>query len=288
MRSAELGMRNEVSGYDPGASGMMVEVGRCVTRGAGERKLDCEYYSDCLGAVARARWPDFHCGNCGEISQPLAEASRQSAVGSRQEEIGQEAKNDINQTDPASPKGSAGERKEEIMEQGTKEYTEEQKQCGRCYHMKTLDKFKPIQSKRNPDGLSNLCLKCLDNGKNERAAKKQKTKIPGKASQQAPKMAAIDIKGLPPYYRLVNEMTGIYEKKNKDYGAGHPAGNFLESSRLGIEPWKGALLRMTDKYARAMTLASGREAYVNDENLKDTLLDLANYALLTLVLLESN
>ena len=51
---------------------------------------------------------------------------------------------------------------------------------------------------------------------------------------------------------------------------------------LGVEPWKGILVRMSDKWARIVQLST-KEAAVKDETIEDTLLDLANYALLCIL-----
>jgi hypothetical protein len=48
----------------------------------------------------------------------------------------------------------------------------------------------------------------------------------------------------------------------------------------------GLLVRMTDKLARACRLAQGQPHQVEGEALQDTLLDLANYTVMTIVALE--
>jgi len=48
----------------------------------------------------------------------------------------------------------------------------------------------------------------------------------------------------------------------------------------------GLLVRMTDKLARACRLAQGQTAQVQDEALADTLMDLANYAVLAILVLN--
>lgn len=97
--------------------------------------------------------------------------------------------------------------------------------------------------------------------------------------------------GHPMFYDLIIEMCKIHEVKNKSYGIGNPLGNFMECERFGIPAWKGALVRITDKVSRIYNL-TGK---MNDpeyadafkmENLEDTLIDLANYSLLCLILLR--
>jgi hypothetical protein len=69
----------------------------------------------------------------------------------------------------------------------------------------------------------------------------------------------------------------IYTEKNKAYGDAF--GKTYQE--LGII---SAVTRMTDKMERIKKLALGAEQ--NDEPLKDTLLDLANYCIMTLIEME--
>lgn len=97
--------------------------------------------------------------------------------------------------------------------------------------------------------------------------------------------------GHPLFYDLIIEMCKIHEVKNKSYGIGQPLGNFMESERFGIPAWKGCLVRMSDKVTRVYNLTSkmGKPEYADAfemENLEDTLLDLANYSILCLILLR--
>jgi len=92
--------------------------------------------------------------------------------------------------------------------------------------------------------------------------------------------------GHPEFYKTLYKMAEIHNRKNQDYGGGDPVGNFYEAEKLGISAWKGCLIRLTDKYSRVINLASGKAPAVEDEKIEDTLIDLANYAVLTLVLLK--
>lgn len=97
--------------------------------------------------------------------------------------------------------------------------------------------------------------------------------------------------GHPMFYDLIIEMCKIHEIKNKSYGIGNPLGNFMECERFGIPAWKGCLVRITDKVTRVYNLTSkmGQPEYADAlemENLEDTLIDLANYSLLCLILLR--
>ena len=48
-----------------------------------------------------------------------------------------------------------------------------------------------------------------------------------------------------------------------------------------------ARIRLGDKFNRFKTLSRGGEQKVNDESIRDTLIDLANYAIMTVVEMEA-
>lgn len=79
-------------------------------------------------------------------------------------------------------------------------------------------------------------------------------------------------------------METIHKAKNNDYSPEGAFGNFAESEKVGVPGWKGAFIRLQDKYTRACNLIKGKEMKVADEKLEDTLIDMANYALIILVL----
>lgn len=68
-------------------------------------------------------------------------------------------------------------------------------------------------------------------------------------------------------------------EKNEDYGD-----SFGESFRRYGKI--SALTRMSDKFFRIENIFLGHEPNVTDETIKDTLIDLANYALMTVVELD--
>jgi len=88
------------------------------------------------------------------------------------------------------------------------------------------------------------------------------------------------------YYELIAKMAELHSRKNRDYGGGNPLGNFLHARSLGVDPFTGILVRLSDKWSRICSLVRTNERHVKDESIEDTLLDLANYALLALVLLK--
>ncbi len=77
---------------------------------------------------------------------------------------------------------------------------------------------------------------------------------------------------------ICGELNGIYRRKNADYGD-----SFGETFRkLGII---SAITRITDKVNRLQSLCV-HSAQVQDESIRDTLYDLANYAIMTAIEME--
>ena len=82
-------------------------------------------------------------------------------------------------------------------------------------------------------------------------------------------------------------MKELHDAKRHDYANEEDIfANFRHSEDAGIPAWKGVCIRLGDKFSRLMGFAKKEELRVTDENIKDTLLDLANYALITLILYE--
>lgn len=78
---------------------------------------------------------------------------------------------------------------------------------------------------------------------------------------------------------LCIEINNLYAKKNHDYGDSFHT-TFVE------EGMAMARIRLGDKFNRFKTLSRNCEQKVNDESIRDTLLDLANYALMTVLEME--
>lgn len=68
----------------------------------------------------------------------------------------------------------------------------------------------------------------------------------------------------------------IYERKNHDYGDSFHQ-TFVE------EGMAMARIRLGDKFNRFKTLSKNTDQKVADESIRDTLLDLANYAVMTVL-----
>lgn len=76
------------------------------------------------------------------------------------------------------------------------------------------------------------------------------------------------------FKRITEEMASTYERKNQDYGNSFSQSVAEHGAIAGI-------VRIGDKYNRLKTLCRADSVqHVNDESVRDTLLDLANYAIM--------
>ena len=85
---------------------------------------------------------------------------------------------------------------------------------------------------------------------------------------------------------LLNEMRRLHESKSQDYGSEtDPLANIRQGAEfVGIEPWRGCMVRIADKVQRLRTFC--RTGRLVHEGVRDTLLDLAAYSLLAIVLFD--
>jgi len=83
--------------------------------------------------------------------------------------------------------------------------------------------------------------------------------------------------------RLLQKIGRIHDAKNADYAGDDYLGNFKQAKLLSLTPLQGIMVRISDKFSRACNLVKKGEAQVKEETLEDTLLDLANYCLLAIL-----
>lgn len=76
--------------------------------------------------------------------------------------------------------------------------------------------------------------------------------------------------------KICGELTTLFERKNHDYGD-----SFHQT--FAEEGWPMVRIRLSDKLHRFKALTRGDSQQVQDESLRDTLLDLANYAILAVM-----
>lgn len=87
----------------------------------------------------------------------------------------------------------------------------------------------------------------------------------------------------PDFNSVITEMIDLHRRKNADYGSSFDKS--LDEDGLLV-----AKIRIGDKVNRFLTLTSNetQEAKVSDESIQDTLIDLANYCLMTIVWMKNN
>ena len=78
------------------------------------------------------------------------------------------------------------------------------------------------------------------------------------------------------FRKVQDEGFELFKKKNQDYGNA-----FEEFGTIGI------LVRMNDKIKRAMNISDSQINLVDDESLRDTLIDLHNYCALAITLIDN-
>ena len=89
-----------------------------------------------------------------------------------------------------------------------------------------------------------------------------------------------DINNVQIHGKVCQELTETYKKKNADYG------NSFENS-LDKHGLIAGIVRMDDKMSRLISLNSKKEQLVLDESMRDTLMDLANYAIMSVMWLDN-
>ena len=79
---------------------------------------------------------------------------------------------------------------------------------------------------------------------------------------------------------ILKEMQELYDKKNHDYG-----NSFSETiQEFGFTP---AIARINDKLKRVKQMVKGEQMQIN-ESMRDNLIDIANYCVLTIIELDKN
>lgn len=79
---------------------------------------------------------------------------------------------------------------------------------------------------------------------------------------------------------ICEEINDLYARKNHDYGDSFHE-TFVE------EGYAMSRIRLSDKLNRFKTLSRGVQSEVQDESIRDTLIDLANYAIMTVLEMDT-
>jgi hypothetical protein len=99
-------------------------------------------------------------------------------------------------------------------------------------------------------------------------------------TEDMPEESRTDVKR---YSQIVAHMENTFLRKNHDYGNSFHT-TWKEFGDKGIVT---GVARISDKYHRLLNLSLGTEPFV-DESIDDTLMDMANYCIMTLMELEKD
>ena len=78
------------------------------------------------------------------------------------------------------------------------------------------------------------------------------------------------------YYDVLDNLKILYEKKNADYGDSF--NKLLDEFGL-----ISSTIKLQDKVNRLKTIIKNKDQKVMDESIEDTLMDIANYSIMTLM-----
>lgn len=83
----------------------------------------------------------------------------------------------------------------------------------------------------------------------------------------------------------LDELKMLHDAKNHDYAtAENPYKNLEGVSRIGIEPWRGIVIRLMDKFERVQQYCINGELAIKSEGMEDILKDIAVYSTLAMIL----
>jgi hypothetical protein len=77
------------------------------------------------------------------------------------------------------------------------------------------------------------------------------------------------------FRKVQNEGFELFKKKNADYGDA-----FANFGSIGV------IMRMGDKISRSLSITNKKISLVDDESLRDTLIDLHNYSAMAIMLMD--
>lgn len=93
--------------------------------------------------------------------------------------------------------------------------------------------------------------------------------------------------GDPRFRALLDELWNLHCRKGADYGAdADPLANVRAGTDWGVPNWVATMVRATDKLRRLQTFA--RRGTLQNEGARDSLVDLAAYCLLAVLLLDED
>ena len=87
----------------------------------------------------------------------------------------------------------------------------------------------------------------------------------------------------------LDELKMLHDAKNHDYAtAENPYKNLEKVLSIGIEPWRGIVIRLMDKFSRLEEYCVKGELAIKSEGITDTFKDIANYSILAMILFRKD
>ena len=87
----------------------------------------------------------------------------------------------------------------------------------------------------------------------------------------------------------LDQLKMLHDAKNHDYAtAKNPYKNLEGVQRIGIEPWRGIVIRLMDKFERVEQFCRSGELAIKSEGLEDTFKDIAIYSTLAMILFRKS
>ena len=87
----------------------------------------------------------------------------------------------------------------------------------------------------------------------------------------------------------LDELKMSHDAKNHDYATDeNPYKNLEGVARIGIEPWRGIVIRLMDKFERVEQYCTNGELAIKSEGMEDTFKDIAVYSTLAMILFRKS
>ena len=87
--------------------------------------------------------------------------------------------------------------------------------------------------------------------------------------------------------KMFEDAVHIMKRKRHDYsGFDDPFRNLRDAEFVNVDPLKGVMVRIMDKFARVRAFIEQGELLVNDEAIRDTLVDALNYTCILAAMIE--
>ena len=87
----------------------------------------------------------------------------------------------------------------------------------------------------------------------------------------------------------LDELKMLHDAKNSDYSTlENPYKNLQAVERIGIEAWRGIVIRLMDKFSRLEEYCVKEELAIKSEGIEDTFKDIAVYSTLAMILFRKS